>query len=54
MKAQRDRHQKETEVMRQLEAMEAEQLAHRKLKDQQDVGCMWGFSEKTYLSFLFL
>lgn len=47
MKAQRERQKKEAEVLRQLEAMEAEELVQRKLKDQQDVGCTWGFGEQT-------
>jgi len=45
MKAQRDRQLKEAEVIRQLEAVEAQERAQRRLKEQQDVGCTWGFGE---------
>jgi len=31
------------EVLRQLEAKEMEDLAQRKMRAEQDVGCTWGF-----------
>ena len=49
MKAQREKQKKEAEVLRQMEAVQAEQLVHKKLKDQQDVGCTWGFGKKSLL-----
>ena len=54
MKAQRDRQLKEAEVIRQLEAIEAQERAQRRIKEQQDVGCTWGFGKsKCYLVKIF-
>ena len=43
LKVQRERQNKEVEVLHQLEAKEMEEFVERKMKADHDVGCTWGF-----------